>query len=306
MMARLLPVVCLWSVVLAGQSQLPQCGNSNPDSNDSKNRAAVAAQSTPLKQILGATNAAAPPPANEQSKLGQALEKAETDPVVWVTVLIAVFAFWQVVVYRQMRDHTIVIERAYVTMSHHRPGLIIDDWAAESASGMTQGDGVPRQNISVNVRVQNSGNTPATVTYRLLQLLFTDQPLTDVPAYDPAQGEVVRVHLVKGDDLNVFANWNIEETAFTSVRSGLNLYLLGYVDYIDKFGRRHRAGYARVYNPSIDTSRQFVLNRSGDRVRNELDADAHTKRNNLPFVTQPGYNYDRERVKGEGNDWDES
>jgi hypothetical protein len=33
---------------------------------------------------------------------------------------------WQVRIYADMRDHTMVIERAYVTMSHHPPGIIID------------------------------------------------------------------------------------------------------------------------------------------------------------------------------------
>ena len=58
------------------------------------------------------------------------------------------------------------------------------------------------------------------------------------------------------------------------------LCLLGYVDYMDAFEQRHRFGYAR----------QFVPN---------------TRENNLVFITKPGYNYDRERKHGEGNDWDD-
>jgi hypothetical protein len=46
------------------------------------------------------------------------------------------------------------------------------------------------------------------------------------------------------------------------------LYLLGYVDYQDQFGRKHRHGYARVY-------------------------DVGNHHNNLVFVPQAGYNYDR-------------
>lgn len=45
-----------------------------------------------------------------------------------------------------------------------------------------------------------------------------------------------------------------------------NLYLIGYVDV---FGNSYRGGYARLYDPSIDEG------------------------NNLTFVTEPGYNYDR-------------
>ncbi len=58
------------------------------------------------------------------------------------------------------------------------------------------------------------------------------------------------------------------------------IYVFGYVDYIDRFNMRHRSGFARYYM---------------------LGA----KPNNLMVLTQPGYNYDRERQHGEGNDWDE-
>lgn len=43
------------------------------------------------------------------------------------------------------------------------------------------------------------------------------------------------------------------------------MWLYGYVDYVDCFNQRHRAGYAREYDPATGA---------------------------LIFVTQPGYNYD--------------
>ena len=61
--------------------------------------------------------------------------------------------------------------------------------------------------------------------------------------------------------------------------------LIGYVDYIDKFGVRHRGGYAREF----------------DHVRHVLSKPE--KRNNLVFLNKRGYNYDRPRKRGEGNDW---
>ena len=62
------------------------------------------------------------------------------------------------------------------------------------------------------------------------------------------------------------------------------LYVVGYVDYIDVFGGHQRGGYARVYDPALDTGPE----------------DA---RNNLAFVTDRAYNYDRPREEGEGDDW---
>jgi hypothetical protein len=52
------------------------------------------------------------------------------------------------------------------------------------------------------------------------------------------------------------------------------------VDYIDAFGERHRGGYARIYDPQPGVP------------------------NNLGFVAQDGYNYDRLRDEGEGRDWE--
>jgi hypothetical protein len=60
------------------------------------------------------------------------------------------------------------------------------------------------------------------------------------------------------------------------------LYVVG---YIDVFGGHHRGGYARVYDPALETG-------------------PVGKRNNLAFVTDRAYNYDRPRRKGEGDDWD--
>jgi hypothetical protein len=62
----------------------------------------------------------------------------------------------------------------------------------------------------------------------------------------------------------------------------LNLFVFGYVDYVDKFGARHRSGYARLHDIRIDDPGHW----DGGKVPE--------KRNNLPFVTKPGYNYDIE------------
>ena len=58
-------------------------------------------------------------------------------------------------------------------------------------------------------------------------------------------------------------------------------YLYGCIDYTDQFGTKHRSGYARRF-----------------------ERTAHEGEDNLVFVTDPGYNYDRERTKDEGHDWD--
>lgn len=171
------------------------------------------------------------------------------------------------------------IERAYVAMSHNPPGVVIS-----SGVVTTNENPIPSQDVKVDVRVQNLGNTPANITYTLLQIHITNRPLPAEPPYDQTEGRVIRTSLLKTDDFTLHGKWTIpaENIARINREPRWNLYVLAYIDYIDKFWRRHRVGYARVYDPRA------------------------TDNNNLPFVTQPNYNYDRPRAKDEGNDWDET
>jgi hypothetical protein len=68
---------------------------------------------------------------------------------------------------------------------------------------------------------------------------------------------------------------------------GDDLWLYGFVDYSDEFGKHHRGGYARIYRADIE-----------DRDIPERD------RNNLAFVTKAGWNYDHTREPDEGDQSD--
>jgi len=66
--------------------------------------------------------------------------------------------------------------------------------------------------------------------------------------------------------INVSSGFSYGEE-YKAIQDGTKiLYLIGYVDYSDKFGNKHRGGYARQY-----------IYRTSD----------------LQFVAQEGYNYDR-------------
>jgi hypothetical protein len=68
-----------------------------------------------------------------------------------------------------------------------------------------------------------------------------------------------------------------EQVEIEAGRVGMVFY--GYADYIDQFGKRHRAGYGRSY---LRTAAQ----------------------NNLVFPDEGPFNYDRERGPSEGIDWE--
>jgi len=62
---------------------------------------------------------------------------------------------------------------------------------------------------------------------------------------------------------------------------------------VDKFGKRHRAGYARLYQPSLDERRIYGTEEDFNR------------RSNLIFVLYKQAITMTPRTEGEGNDWDE-
>ena len=165
-------------------------------------------------------------------------------------------------------------ERAYVKMSHCPPGL--------------HPAPLPNSLYIIDVQVKNFGETPAIVTDLVLvkRILPRSQRLPPIPEYSPrADGETPNIFLVREDEFFTTINFPMmDEERFIIEGNTLEgrthiLYIYGYIDYIDKFGGHHRGGYARVFNGIFSET------------------------NNLNIVIQAGYNYDRQREKGEGNDW---
>ncbi len=150
-------------------------------------------------------------------------------------------------------------ERAYVTISHKPPGLDL-----QFADG----------HAKVVIEVKNFGRTPATVTAVHLELQrFEDEnPPPDQPVYCPD-----KLHSKSGSFL--VTNGSFFRGQILPIPGGDkrgDLWLFGYVDYVDVFDQRHRGGYARVYTPGSDDP--------------SIPAE---ERNNLVFVSEPDWNYDR-------------
>jgi hypothetical protein len=166
-------------------------------------------------------------------------------------------------------------ERAYVKMSHNPPGIDI-----RPESGV----------FVISIEIKNHGRTPATVSDVVLEpmILPTQQALPTVPTYTRQGGSRICGFLVANEPMLWVEQYDITSEKMMSVKADeSNLYLIGHVDYIDQFGRRYRGGFARRYVPTLD----------GPQFKNA------PQRNNLNFVLQTGYNYDRERIPGEGDDW---
>lgn len=160
--------------------------------------------------------------------------------------------------------------RAYVKMSHVPPGLDTDEF-------------------KITIRVKNFGKTPARVTNLLIKssILAATATLPE-PDYSASEEEIAeskQAFLVPKDRIFVGRPFTIAPTDWAAIIAGLKtLYIYGYVDYIDAFKRRFRGGYGRVFVPG-------------------LDVGPKDKRNNLNVVADGRYNYDRPRIRGEGQDW---
>jgi hypothetical protein len=176
----------------------------------------------------------------------------------------------------QALAHASAAERAYVVMSHCPPGLDLRDWNSSDLL-----DPAP---IRVKVRISNYGMTPAQISGVFLGI-FVGQALPDTPPY----GEPTDDHFLLPTGKKLFITRTFflpqnqtEQIQYADHPAPLRLWLLGYVDYKDVTGQRHRGGYARRF-----------------------DSNPETIENNLSIEMRRGYNYDRERGQGEGNDWEQ-
>ena len=165
------------------------------------------------------------------------------------------------------RESLIVTQRAYIKVSPPPNAVVFSD---------------PPGRVIINMKVTNIGQGPATINDVILNrtVARNNERLPTNPTYTPNPEEPPEILLYKRDHFFYWMSFSIEPEDVNEIRSGTkDLCLYGYVDYIDQFGQRHRAGYARRYDP-------------------------RSTKNNFVLVIEQGYNYDRHRDPGQGNDWD--
>jgi hypothetical protein len=167
--------------------------------------------------------------------------------------------------------HSAASERAYIKMSHASPGVDFD--------------GV-KPAVRISIEVKNFGRTPA----RLLDTIFKYKilpsgiSLPEQPDYSGGQCAKLATAFLVTDDYfyHHLKTSPLTPAQLRELRAGrMSLYVYGYVDYVDTFGKRHRSGYGRVYDPKKDI-----------RLANLTD-EQYANRNNLVYFTLPEYNYDR-------------
>lgn len=166
------------------------------------------------------------------------------------------------------------IDRAYVSISYVPPGLVTDEAPRDGAEASEP------QELRIAIEVTNRGGAPANITAYLLTH-HVGKGLPEDPPYANARPSSSRAFLLADRSLRFNRALAVSAKDMATVRRGqASLWILGYVDYRNEFQQRYRSGYARRWNP-----------RSAESG------------NNLVVEANPRYNYDRERERGEGNDW---
>ncbi len=181
-------------------------------------------------------------------------------------------------------------QRAYVKASPAPPGLELPP----------PYDAI-NEHATCNLKIKNFGQTPAIVSdvVTIFKLLEVNESLPTIPEY-VREDEIIRPFpgsFLGRDEFfyNGHGSAGAIGTFVDDLKTGkVVMAVFGYVDYMDVFGKRYRAGFGRVFLPAINN-------------RAIYDNDQKfSERCNLIFMSQAGYNYDRERQEAEGNDWDQN
>ena len=106
--------------------------------------------------------------------------------------------------------------------------------------------------------------------------------LPEKPVYDEnAVHAQVQAFLVTNDFVSSVYERRIATQQLIDVKEGRsNLWVYGHVEYLDIFDVLHVAGYGRFYVPEYDDPARY-------------GPGQFEKRNNLVFITELAYNYDR-------------
>lgn len=184
----------------------------------------------------------------------------------------------------QAATANIFMGRAYVKITSCSPGIIFIMHP------------IPPPHLACKLEIKNYGETPACITDIMIQatILEVGQLLPDIPNFDGAKRyKFSNAFLVRSESIfyHFFDETILTEALIVDIKEGNKiLCLYGFVDYIDAFGNRHRGGFGQNYYQVYD------------RRENYASDEAFTARNNLTFLMQAGYNYDRQRKDGEGRE----
>ena len=228
------------------QSQPHQRSNRKPQPDNTARTPTQSPQPSTVNQIFGASNDPVPPRQAQQSKLRQFLDKAQSDPIVWLTLIIAIFAGVQVGVYISMHATMKQVERAYVHVGE------IQLFRFEPGS-------VPR----IVVPIMNKGKTPA-VIFRAAarrELLVAEPkgppPFTNFHELDfPLGTDQREMWGVDFEREMTQAELDLINGKLPTAPKGI-MIVSGRIDYRDQFGGKRFMLWGRRYDPEQSADKPY-------------------------------------------------
>lgn len=242
-------VLCLYvpspTPFKAGSQEQKKAENENEKRNDNNNPSLTSPISSADKQ------------SNQQNH-----EPSSNWWIAGFTGILAVVAILQWIVYRDTLAANKTIERAYVTLSNISTGLrsdVTEQMRVVGGPG-NQNETILIRHMSVTLEVKNHGKTPADLLGGIVSLVIEDNPPqstspTNFFSYLPP------FFLVSGDTKKWRPTFHLPETLYENIqRANPQLWVVGYIDYRDRFGDKHRCNYGRHYIPPTwaDNSEGFL------------------------------------------------
>lgn len=209
---------------------------------------------------------------------------ALTSALVAFTFLLVVVGALQWNVYRATLRTNQTIERAYVAVRHWNNDEArteqIKDVGFHPRANLADAAPAGCVRYKVELRIANTGRSPAHIEGGAMRVVADlDTAAMRPPDLTAAswREKIPGNYLHAGDRYRRKVYYVLGGDDAALVNTG-RMWLVGYVDYIDVFGERHRAGYCRHIKPGLADN------------RNNLDVDS----------TSVSFNYDRvQRKRGQ-------
>ncbi len=238
MMARLIVVAMLCSVTVLGQqSQEPPAQPEQRDEDSDTVQGVAEPPTTIINQTVQAIDQTLTrddqnePPGTP----GKLLEKA-LDPLVWITLALAIVAVVQARIYCAMHNTTRTVERAYIYV--------------EAVTQYRNFE--PGETPSLMVTVINSGTTPGRIVEARIATIPVLTVENDLPKIMPDPGmRPTNLVVVKGQRMD----WGnqlapVPQEDFERVfKHNFKLVVFGRIGYRDAFNAVHHTDFSFVYNP---------------------------------------------------------
>lgn len=187
----------------------------------------------------------------------------------WLAVSAALtmaFLVWQILETRSAARTALIsaeelkdAERAYVSIEYQQRG---DDWPEDFFRHCENSGAVASEGPScyrLHVRIANSGLTPAHIEGGGIQFMpFMDETPFRPPVRTPdGRGAIAPTYLDARTRYAEAFTYHLAPIDLEALKD-TRLWLVGYVDYVDVFGTRHRAGFCRRVGPREDSGKHLL------------------------------------------------